>query len=46
VPDTLRKTVDWNIAHLRLAIEAAGVALWSSNVDTDKLTMDDRAFDC
>jgi two-component sensor histidine kinase len=45
VPDTQWKTVDWNIAHLRLAIEAAGVTLWSWNVDTDKLTMDDRAFD-
>jgi len=35
----------WNIAHLRLAIEAAGVALWSWNVDTDQLTMDEQAFD-
>ena len=26
-------------------VTAAGVALWSWNVDTDKLTMDDRAFD-
>ena len=35
----------WNPEHLRLAIEAAGVALWSWNVDTDELTMDKRAFD-
>jgi two-component sensor histidine kinase len=35
----------WNTAHLRLAIRAAGVALWSWNVDTDKLTMDEQAFD-
>lgn len=35
---------DWNSAHLRLAIEAAGVALWSWNVDTNRFTMDERAF--
>lgn len=31
-------------SHLRLAVDAAGVALWSWNVDTDRLTMDERAF--
>ena len=31
----------WDEAHLRLAIDAAGVALWSWNVDTDRLTMDE-----
>jgi PAS domain-containing protein len=30
---------------LRLAILAAGVALWSWNVDTNRFTMDERAFD-
>src|SRR5450631_3342842 len=35
----------WDPAHLRLAIAAAGVALWSWNVDTNQLTMDDRAFE-
>ena len=39
------KAIDWDTKHLRRAIEAAGVTLWSWNVDTDKLTMDDRAFD-
>ena len=39
------KPVLWNTEHLQLAITAAGVALWSWNVDTDELTMDDRAFD-
>lgn len=34
----------WSEDHLRLAIEAAGVALWSWNVDNDKLTMDKRAY--
>ena len=35
----------WDARHLRLAIDAAGVALWSWNVDTDKLTMDGRGYD-
>ena len=35
----------WNARHLRLAIDAAGVALWSWNVDTDKLTMDGHGYD-
>jgi len=34
----------WHEGHLRLAIDAAGVALWSWNVDTDHLTMDAQAF--
>ena len=29
---------------MRLAVEAAGVALWSWNVDTDKLTMDESGY--
>jgi len=29
---------------LRLAIDAAGVALWSWNVDNDKLTMDEPGY--
>lgn len=35
----------WTEGHLRLAIEAAGVALWSWNVDTDRLTMDRQAYE-
>ena len=34
----------WTEANLRLAVEAAGVALWSWNVDNDKLTMDERGY--
>ena len=34
----------WDAKHLRLATDAAGVALWSWNVDTDCITMDERAF--
>jgi two-component sensor histidine kinase len=35
----------WLPEHLRLAIDAASVALWSWNVDSDHFTMDERAFD-
>jgi len=35
----------WAAKHLRLAVDAAGVALWSWNVDSNRLTMDERAFD-
>jgi two-component sensor histidine kinase len=33
----------WDAKHLRMATEAAGVALWSWNVDTDRITLDERA---
>lgn len=36
---------EWNPRHLRLAIEAAGIALWSWHVDTDRFTMDLRGHD-
>lgn len=35
----------WNEKHLRAATSAAGVALWSWNVDTDAITMDECAYD-
>lgn len=35
----------WRVEHLRLAIDAASVALWSWNVDTNRFTMDERAFE-
>jgi len=35
----------WSERQLRLAVEAACVALWSWNVDNDRLTMDERAFE-
>src|ERR1700693_5317959 len=35
----------WDSGHLRLAIAAAGVALWSWNVDTNRFSMDERAFE-
>lgn len=36
---------EWHPQHLRLAIDAACVALWSWNVDDDRFTMDARAFE-
>lgn len=39
VPET------WSASHLRLAIEAACVALWSWNVDTNLFQMDPRSFE-
>ena len=35
----------WQAEHLRLAVEAAGVALWAWNVDDDRFTMDERGFE-
>lgn len=34
----------WEVGSLRLALHAAGVALWSWNVDDDSITMDEQAF--
>lgn len=34
----------WSSEHLRLAVAAAGVALWAWNVETDDFTMDERGF--
>jgi two-component sensor histidine kinase len=35
----------WSNEHLRLAVEAACVALWSWNVDDDSFSMDHRGFE-
>ncbi|HEX2257335.1 MAG TPA: HWE histidine kinase domain-containing protein [Afifellaceae bacterium] len=35
----------WSEKHLRAATRAAGVALWSWNVDTDAIAMDEHAYD-
>jgi PAS domain-containing protein len=45
VPPELSKAHVSDLEHLQLAIAAAGVTLWAGNVDSDELTMDDRAFD-
>ncbi|MFD1949760.1 sensor histidine kinase [Sphingomonas arantia] len=34
----------WSPEHLRLAVNAAGVALWAWNVDSDAFTMDKQGF--
>ena len=34
----------WEPGNLRRALQAAGVALWSWNIDTDRFTMDEQAF--
>ena len=34
----------WEVKGLGFAVEAAGVALWSWNVDSDKIRLDNRAF--
>jgi len=36
---------EWGYEELRRAIDAAGVSLWSWNVDTDALVMDSRGYD-
>ncbi|MBA3577085.1 MAG: PAS domain-containing protein [Sphingomonas sp.] len=42
---TKPKAAGWREQHLRLAIEAAQVALWAWHVDDDRFEMDERAFD-
>jgi len=37
--------VEWSTEHLRLAVDAACVALWSWNVDDNSLRMDPKGFD-
>ena len=44
-PDASAAALAWRPEHLRLAIDAACVALWSWNVDTNRFTMDERAFE-
>lgn len=38
-------THEWPPARLHQAVKAAGIALWSWNVDDDRLTMDHRGFE-
>ena len=45
VKPKLPKPHEWQKEHLRLAISAAGVALWAWNVDTDEFTMDEQGFE-
>lgn len=45
MPETAPNRLSWSSEHLRLAIEAACVALWSWNVDSNRFTMDELAFE-
>lgn len=45
VPIDLPKSQEWQPQHLKQAVNAAGVALWAWNVDTDAFTMDEQGFD-
>jgi len=42
---SLAVTEQWSEAHLRLAVKAACVALWSWNVDDDAFHMDERGYE-
>lgn len=33
----------WGAEHLRIAADAAGMALWSWNIDTNEIALDERA---
>lgn len=43
-PETLKPLL-WEPRNLMRAIQAAGVALWSWNVDTDAIAMDEHSYD-
>ncbi len=43
--EELPRSQEWRPEHLRLAVAAAGAALWAWNVDTDALSMDEHGFD-
>jgi two-component sensor histidine kinase len=45
IPPGTGRPHDWKPENLRLAVEAAGVALWAWNVDDDRFTMDERGFE-
>jgi PAS domain-containing protein len=38
------RPLDWDTAHLRAAIDAAGVGLWWWNVETDEIALDERSL--
>jgi len=44
ISDQSADTPQWGPIDLRFAIQAAGVALWSWNVRSDRLTMDEHGF--
>lgn len=42
--DDFQEQPDWGIHELRRAVRAAGVALWTWNVDTDVFLMDPQGY--
>jgi two-component sensor histidine kinase len=44
LPSSKNDPSPWQLEHLRLAIKAACVALWSWNIDTNRFTMDEVSF--
>ncbi|HEX8483149.1 MAG TPA: HWE histidine kinase domain-containing protein [Allosphingosinicella sp.] len=44
-PSTPPQAHRWRPEDLRRAVEAAGIALWTWNVDSDSFTMDERGFE-
>jgi len=44
MPGHAPTSAEWSAKYLRLAVDAAGVALWSWNVDTDQFTMDEHGY--
>ena len=42
--ETPNETSEWDYDALRRAIDAAGVSLWTWNVETDEFAMDDRGY--
>ncbi|HEX8379914.1 MAG TPA: HWE histidine kinase domain-containing protein [Allosphingosinicella sp.] len=44
-PSTSPQAHRWQPEDLRRAVQAAGIALWTWNVDSDSFTMDERGFE-
>ena len=45
MPPAQPQQLDWDTAHLRAAIDAAGVGLWWWNVETDEIALDERSLE-
>lgn len=43
MPPTSPTPIEWNAQRLRMAADAAGVALWAWDVDSDEIDMDERS---
>ncbi len=43
--EAIKKNEVWDERRLRVATEAGGISLWSWNVDTDRIEMDERGFE-